>query len=137
MIPDSYLDVTAEKIRIYKQLDSVKSDKELERMRAQITDRFGKLPPELENLFHVVRIRNLGARLGFEKIIIKNGLFIAFFISNQMSPYYKSSVFSKLLERITANEKIFALKQSEGKLKIVARGVDSLQKAWTVLNKLQ
>jgi transcription-repair coupling factor (superfamily II helicase) len=137
MIPDTYLDVTAEKIRIYKQLDSVKSDKELERMRAQITDRFGKLPPELENLFHVVRIRNLGARLGFEKIIIKNGLFIAFFISNQMSPYYKSSVFSKLLERITANEKIFALKQSEGKLKIVARGVDSLQKAWTVLNKLQ
>ena len=137
MIPDNYLDVTAEKIRIYKQLDSVKSDKELERMRAQITDRFGKLPPELENLFHVVRIRNLGARLGFEKIIIKNGLFIAFFISNQMSPYYKSPVFSKLLERITANEKIFALKQSEGKLKIVARGVDSLQKAWTVLNKLQ
>ena len=137
MIPDTYLDVTAEKIRIYKQLDSVKSDKELERMRAQITDRFGKLPPELENLFHVVRIRNLGARLGFEKIIIKNGLLIAFFISNQMSPYYKSTVFSKLLERITANEKIFALKQSEGKLKIVARGVDSLQKAWTVLNKLQ
>ena len=137
MIPDTYLDVTAEKIRIYKQLDSMHSEKEVERMRAQITDRFGKMPPELENLFQVVKIRNLGARLGFEKIIIKNGLFIAFFITNQMSPYFKSPVFSKVLERITANEKLFTLKQSEGKLKIVARGVDSLQKAWTVLNKLQ
>ena len=137
MIPDSYLDVTAEKIRIYKQLDSMRSEKEVDRMRAQIEDRFGKLPPELENLFQVVKVRNLGARLGFEKIIIKNGLFICFFISNQMSPYFKSPVFSKVLERITANDKLFTLKQSEGKLKIVARGVDSMQKAWTVLNKLQ
>ena len=137
MIPDSYLDVTAEKIRIYKQLDSMRSEKEVDRMRAQIEDRFGKFPPELENLFQVVKVRNLGARLGFEKIIIKNGLFICFFISNQMSPYFKSPVFSKVLERITANDKLFTLKQSEGKLKIVARGVDSMQKAWTVLNKLQ
>ena len=137
MIPDSYLDVTAEKIRIYKQLDSMHSEKEVDRMRAQIEDRFGKLPPELENLFLVVKVRNLGARQGFEKIIIKNGLFIAFFITNQMSPYFKSPVFSKVLERITANDKLFTLKQSEGKLKIVARGVDSMQKAWTVLNKLQ
>ena len=137
MIPDSYLDVTAEKIRIYKQLDSMHSEKEVDRMRAQIEDRFGKLPPELENLFLVVKVRNLGARLGFEKIIIKNGLFIAFFITNQMSPYFKSPVFSKVLERITANDKLFTLKQSEGKLKIAARGVDSMPKAWKVLNKLQ
>ena len=82
-------------------------------------------------------MRNLGARLGFEKIIIKNGLFIAFFISNQMSPYFKSPVFTKVLERITKNENIFTLKQSEGKLKIVARGVDTMQKAYGILSKLQ
>ena len=137
LIPDSYMDVTAEKIRIYKQLDSMMSDKEVERMHAQIEDRFGKMPEELENLFYVVKVRNLGARLGFEKIIIKNGLFIAFFISNQMSPYFKSPVFTKVLERITKNENIFTLKQSEGKLKIVARGVDTMQKAYGILSKLQ
>jgi len=137
LIPDSYMDVTAEKIRIYKQLDSMMSDKEVERMHAQIEDRFGKMPEELENLFYVVKVRNLGARLGFEKIIIKNGLFIAFFIFNQMSPYFKSPVFTKVLERITKNENIFTLKQSEGKLKIVARGVDTMQKAYGILSKLQ
>ena len=137
LIPDSYMDVTAEKIRIYKQLDSLLSDKELTRMHAQIEDRFGKMPEELENLFLVVRVRNLGAKLGFEKIIIKNGLFIAFFVSNQMSSYFKSPVFTKVLEKITENENIFSLKQSEGKLKIVARGVDTMQKAFMILSKLQ
>ena len=137
LIPDSYLDVTAEKIRIYKQLDSMMSEKEVERMHSQIEDRFGKMPPELENLFLVVKIRNLGAKLGFEKIIIKNGLLIAFFINNQMSPYFKSSRFSSVLENISRNDRIFTLKQSEGKLKIVARGIDSMQKAWSALTKLQ
>ena len=95
------------------------------------------MPPELENLFYVVKVRNLGAKLGFEKIIIKNGLFIAFFIANQMSPYFHSSVFTKVLERITMHDNIFGLKQSEGKLKIVARGVDSMEKAFSILCKLQ
>ena len=137
MIPDSYMDVTAEKIRIYKQLDSLMSEKEVQRMHNQIEDRFGKLPEELENLFYVVKVRNLGAKLGFERIIIKNGLFIAFFISNQMSPYFKSPVFSGVLEKVALNDRIFTLKQSEGKLKIVSRGVESMQKAWSVLSKLQ
>ena len=136
LIPDSYMDVTAEKIRIYKQLDSMLNDKEIERMKLQIEDRFGKLPQEVENLFYVVKVRNLGAKLGFEKIIIKNGLFIGFFISNQMSPYYKSGTFSEVLEKIAANDRIFTLKQSEGKLKIVARGVDSMDRAYSILSRL-
>ena len=137
LIPDSYIDVTAEKIRIYKQLDSLFSEKEIKRFHSQLEDRFGKFPDEVENLFYVVRIRNLGQRLGFEKIIIKNGLLIAFFIANQMSPYYKSDVFSSLIGNINRMESVFSLKQSEGKLKIVARGVDSMEMALKLLAKLQ
>ena len=137
LIPDSYIDITAEKIRIYRQLDAISSEKELDNFRSRLADRFGKLPPEVENLLLVVKIRNKGASLGFEKIIVKNGLFIGFFISNQMSPYYKSDVFSKLLASISDNSDIFTLKQSEGKLKILARGVDSLEKAFSIFRKLQ
>lgn len=137
MIPDSYIDVTAEKIRIYKQLDSMTGDKEIERMKNQLEDRFGELPIEVDNLFDVVRIRNLGGKLGFEKIIIKNGMMIMFFISNQMSPYFQSDVFSGILQNINANDKLFNLKQTEGKIKIVSRGIDSLTKALQTLNKLK
>ena len=137
MIPDSYIDITAEKIRIYKKLDSMSGDKEIDRAKVEMTDRFGDMPQETANLFDVVKIRNLGSKLGFEKIIIKNGMMIMFFISNPMSPYYKTKVFSNMLMRINANDSLFNLKQTEGKLKIVSRGMDSLQKALATLKKLQ
>ena len=136
MIPDSYIDITAEKIRIYKQLDNISNNKEIDRFRESLIDRFGALPPEAENLFDVVRIRNLGGRLGFEKIIIKNGMMILFFISNPMSPYFKTKVFSDILAKVSVNEKLFNLKQTEGKLKIVSRGIDSLPAALSALYRL-
>ena len=135
-IPDEYIDVMAEKIRIYKDLDSLRDDREIDRFRDGIADRFGRLPEELENLFWVVRIRNLGARLGFEKIIIKNGMELLFFIANPMSPYYKSPVFETVLKNVNANDRLFNIKQTENKLKIVIRGVDSLEKAHANLRKL-
>ena len=137
LIPDSFIDVTAEKIRIYKQLDSMVSEKEIDRFRTQMADRFGTLPDEVENLIGVVKIRNLGSSLGFEKIIIKNGMMLFFFISNPLSPYFKSAVFKQVFLRVGEHPGLFTLKQVEGKLKIVSRGVDSIPAALSVLKKLQ
>ena len=135
-ISDDYIDVTAEKIRIYRTIDAMTSDKEIDRYAANLADRFGALPAELENLFEVVKIRNLGAALGFEKVIVKNGLLIAFFIANPMSPYYKSQTFATILEK-TAEMPRYELKQTENKLKIVVRNVPSLKEARAVLSKLR
>ena len=137
MIPDSYIDITAEKIRIYKTLDSLRTDKETDKLKSQLEDRFGPMPQEAENIFDVVRIRNAGEKLGFEKIIIKNGMLIMFFISNQMSPYYKSDTFSMIIGKINDNGSLFSLKQSSGKLKVVSKGVESLSEALTVIRRLQ
>ncbi len=136
MIPDDYIDVTAEKIRIYRTIDAMASDKEIDRFATQLADRFGTLPAELGNLFEVVKIRNLGAALGFEKVIIKNGLLIAFFIANPMSPYYKSQTFASILEKTAAMPR-YELKQTENKLKIVVRNVPSLKDAHAILSKLR
>ncbi|MBQ9660288.1 MAG: transcription-repair coupling factor [Bacteroidales bacterium] len=136
MIPDDYIDITAEKIRIYRTIDAMSSDKEIDRFATQLSDRFGTFPAEISNLFEVVKIRNLGAALGFEKIIVKNGLMIAFFIANPMSPYYKSQTFSTILEKTAAMPR-YELKQTENKLKIVVRGVPSLKDAHGILSKLR
>ena len=135
-IPDDYIDVTAEKIRIYKELDSLSSDKEMEQMKKKLSDRFGTIPDELSRLFDIVRIRQLGQKLGFEKIIIKNGVMIAFFIYNSMSQYYRSERFSGILENISLNPKLFELKQNDNKLRIFVRNVDTLSKAYQILNRL-
>ena len=136
LIPDSYIDMTAEKIRLYKEMDSLTSEKEIEQMKARLSDRFGPLPEELSRLFDIIRIRQLGKKLGFEKIIIKNGVMIAFFISNPLSQYYRSDRFSHILENITLNPKMFELKQNDSKLRIFVRNVDSISKAYAVLSKL-
>ena len=136
LIPDTYIDMTAEKIRIYKELDSLSSEKEIEQMKVKLEDRFGPLPEELSWLFDIVRIRQLGQKLGFEKIIIKNGVMIAFFISNPLSQYYKSDMFSKILESITLNPKLFELKQNDNRLRIFSRNVEGLSKAYDILMKL-
>lgn len=136
VIPDTYIDIPAEKIRIYKELDSISKDRELDNYAARLEDRFGKMPEELRNLFDVVRIRHIGEKLGFEKIIIKNGILIAFFITNPMSAYYRSKVFMDVLEKVSANERLFELKNKDQKLRIIARGIDSIAKACEVLKKL-
>ena len=136
LIPDSYIDLTAEKIRIYKELDSLTSEKELKQMSERLADRFGPIPEELSRLFDIVRIRQLGQKLGFEKIIIKNNVIIAFFISNPLSQYYKSTIFSRVLENMSKHPSLFELKQNDNKLRIFVRNIETLSKAYETLKKL-
>lgn len=139
LIPDDYIDVNAEKIRIYKDMDSAGEGKQLDRIHSMMEDRFGKMPPEVERLFDIVRIRNIAASLGFDKVIVKNGIMICFFISNPLSPFYKSGEFSKTLERISLpdNAKYYELKQSNDRLKIVCRNVDGTSRALELLRKIK
>ena len=136
-IPDDYIDISAEKIRIYKMLDALNDEREIDRVASQVEDRFGPLPEELKNLIDVVKIRNLGTVLGFEKIIVKNGMQIMFFVSNPLSPYYKSKQFEKVLSRVNEHPALYKFNQDGGKLRTVSRGVDSLDKALQILKKLQ
>ena len=136
LIPDTYIDMTAEKIRIYKELDSLTNDKDMNNLKKKLEDRFGPLPEELLRLFDIVKIRQLGQKLGFEKIIIKNGVLIAFFISNPLSQYYKTDRFAKILENVTLNPNLFELKQNDSKLRIFSRNIESISKAYEVLKRL-
>lgn len=136
-IPDDYIDVTSEKIRIYRAMDSMSTEKEINNYIRNIQDRFGNMPEELDNLFNVVKIKNIGERIGFEKVIIKNGLLIAFFISNQMSPYYKSKTFERVMSNIIDSKNNIEIKQAEGKFKILVRNVNTLEQAHLILSKLR
>ena len=108
----------------------------MENLKKKLSDRFGAIPEELSRLFDIVKIRQLGQKSGFEKIIIKNGVMIAFFISNPLSQYYRSDRFSKILESISVNPNLFELKQNDNRLRIFVRNVDTLSKAYDILKKL-
>ena len=137
LIPDSYIDITSEKIRIYKELDLISDEKSLKLIETKLIDRFGKFPEEIINLFNIVKIRQLGESCGLEKIIIKNNILIAFFVSNPLSNYYKSQKFIDVINNINSNNKLFELNQNnDNKLRLISRNIGTLEKAYQILLKL-
>ncbi len=135
-IPDTYIDIVAEKIRIYKELDSMTDEKSVDRFASKLEDRFGRLPEEVTSLLNVVKIRQTAEKLGFEKLIVKNGILIAFFISNPLSGYYKSKTFENIIDRVNSLHPLFELKQNNDRLRLIARNVESVAAARNVLGKL-
>ena len=114
----------------------MQSEKEITEFVEMLTDRFGALPAQVEELLNILRLRWLAVESGFDKVLMKNGIMILYFVENQRSNYYKSDRFARILEGITINPKIFELKQNDNRLRIFARNVDSIAKANALLKKL-
>ncbi|MDR0687236.1 MAG: transcription-repair coupling factor, partial [Prevotellaceae bacterium] len=119
LIPDSYVNNMAEKIRLYRELDNLQSEAEIAAFHARMTDRFGAMPPPAGELLNVVRLRQAAVLLGFEKIILKNSLMVAYFVGNQLSPYYKSAIFETIMQRIAQKPLQLKIKEQNGKLSLV------------------
>jgi transcription-repair coupling factor (superfamily II helicase) len=96
MIPDDYISQVPEKIRLYKELDNMREEDQLQRFFAGLEDRFGPVPDPLKQLGYVVRLRRIAIKLGFERIVLKNGIMLAYFINNPQSSYYKSTLFAEI-----------------------------------------
>jgi len=136
LFPDSYISNVTEKINLYRTLDNISSEDELKRFGEALADRFGKLPEESAELLNVVRLRWIAISLGFEKIILKNGKMIVHFISNKMSPYYRSSVFSGIIMFIHRQPASFKIRESKNKLSLTAENIRSVSEAISVLETI-
>jgi transcription-repair coupling factor (superfamily II helicase) len=135
-LPDSYVRQPAEKLRLYRELDSIKKEKQLVAFTERLMDRFGPVPEEAMALIDVVRLRWEAIRLGMERVKVKNGLMIVHFVADNNSPYFKSEVFMQLLERITRDPDRFVLKQHNNRLAMTVRRVKDVKQAVEVLRGL-
>ncbi len=137
LIPDAYINITSEKIRLYKELDSISNDADLERFIASVEDRFGPIPEEFKQLIFVVRLRMTAKEHGFDKIVLKNNMLVMFFISNQMSPFYKTDKFASIIKNIQHRDaKRYALKEQNDRLYITAKEVRTIEGAYNLIKKL-
>lgn len=136
-IPDDYVGSTNEKIRLYRELDSITDENTLSSFEAHLIDRFGPVPPATKELFDVVRLRWKCVKLGFEKVIVKNGIMIAHFISNQNSMYYKSALFGAILREVTKAGGKFIFKQNNNKLTLVVKCIRDIAEATQTLGELE
>ena len=135
-IPDDYINVPKEKMRLYRELDNMKNADLTDRFTAEMTDRFGPVPPELQELINIVRLRQIAIEGGFEKIILKNGDMLAYFVSNQKSSYYNSRTFGNILEYIQRSPRKYQLVQRPNSLFIKCEKVPTVKKAVELLQEM-
>jgi len=135
-LPDDYVRQPAEKLRLYRELDSTRDEEALVRFEARLADRFGALPGPARELLNVVRLRWEAVRLGMERVKVRNGLMIVHFVGDESSPYYKSETFMQLLQRVAADPSRFVLKQHNNRLAMTVRQIKDIEEAYRVLRSL-
>lgn len=134
--PDTYVPGSSERMLLYRELDNIADDRELDDYRKRLIDRFGPVPHEGEELLHVVPLRRLGKRLGCEKLILKQDSMRMQFVSNTSSAYYKSRAFDKVLRYIAGNPRRCNLKEISGKHIMIVTGVRTVGDAVAVLREI-
>ncbi len=134
-IPTAYVESTQERLRLYQDLDNIETEEGITAFATALDDRFGKIPPEVEELFDGLRLRWECRRLGFERIILKNGQLRCYFVDNPQSLYYESDIFQRLSGLIAREGALrgLRLKQSNRNLILVKERVGSLSVARKVL----
>ncbi|MBO7764477.1 MAG: transcription-repair coupling factor, partial [Bacteroidales bacterium] len=137
LIPDTYINIQAEKIRLYRELDNISDEEELGRFISSLEDRFGPIPDEVRELCFVVRLRWLAKAKGFEKIVLKNEKLLAYFVGNQMSPYYRTRKFADIINYIQQKPgDRYAFKEQNSKLYLTVNRVRTIEGAYKVMSSL-
>ena len=134
--PDSYVPGSAERMLLYRELDHLDRDDEVEAFRQRMIDRFGPIPQEGDELIHVVGLRRVGKLLGCEKILLKGGAMQLQFVSNVDSPFYRSKMFSRVIAYATSHIQDCALKEKNNKRILRISHVKSVEQARSLLNMI-
>ncbi|GGH76931.1 transcription-repair coupling factor [Phaeocystidibacter marisrubri] len=136
LIPDEYVNNIEERLRLYRELDSLESAEELDQFREGLIDRFGELPQPVEDLINSMHLRWIGQNLGFEKIVIKMGKFIGYFTSKKDSEYFDSPLFQGMLNFVATQHKRAQMKQKNDRLSLVISNVKDINEAMSFLQPL-
>ena len=134
--PDSYVPGSAERMLLYRELDHLDRDEEVEAFRQRMIDRFGPIPQEGDELIHVVGLRRVGKLLGCEKILLKGGVMQLQFVSNVDSPFYRSKMFSRVIAYATSHIQDCALKEKNNKRILRISHVKSVEQARSLLDMI-
>ncbi len=136
LFPDDYISNVTERMSLYRELDQILTEAELAAFESGLIDRFGPLPASSAELLQVVKLRWLGNRLGFEKLVLKNSKMIGYFIANQKSDYFRSKAFTNILSFVQRQPGRFRMKENNEKLTLTCEPIKTVQAACTLLDSL-
>lgn len=129
LIPDAYVSSIAERLTIYRELDDLENETQIEKYKVDLKDRFGEIPEPTNELFNALILRKLAKKSGFEKLVLKQKKLIGYFIANQDSLFYQSDSFTKVLKYVQNNPRICSMKERNEKLTLVFENVTTIKQA--------
>ena len=137
LFPDDYINNITERLNLYTQLNDVEDEEGLQEFEAQLVDRFGELPEPVVDLMNSVRVKWIATHIGLEKVIMKKGKFIGYFIADQQSSFYQSAVFTQVLQYVQSHPQQAKLKEKQTRtglrLLLTFDRITSVDKALKVL----
>ena len=136
LFPNEYIPSSSERMLLYRELDKLELDKDVEDFKARLKDRFGTIPPEGEELIRIVPLRRIAKRLGIEKIFLKSGRMTLFFVSNPDSPYYQSEAFGKIIGYMSRYPRQCNLREQNGKRSMIIKDIKDVQSAVRELQEI-
>ena len=136
LIPDGYVESITERLSLYARLDNCELEEDLVAFHHELTDRFGPVPPEAEDLFTTVRCRKIGVELGFEKMLIKNNVLKCFFVGNPESAYFQSDTFNGILHFLQTGTNQARLKQVGKNGILIVENIHQMQDLFDFLQKM-
>jgi transcription-repair coupling factor (superfamily II helicase) len=136
LIPDEYVGNISERIALYKALDDMEHEEEIQKFSQDLEDRFGPIPKPVIQLIDTMRLRWKAREIGFEKLVLKSGKMIGYFISKQDSPFYQSDAFTRVLNFIKLNPVAGKMYEKDDTLRIAFQDVTNMDKANRLLNAL-
>jgi transcription-repair coupling factor (superfamily II helicase) len=136
LFPDDYISNMPERIHLYRQLDSLESEDAIQEFERHLEDRFGPLPKQSVELLMVVKLRWIASKLGIEKIVMRNGVLIAYFMQDQASSFYHSAIFGKILSFVQKQPALFKMKEGKNKLTLTIDHIKSIYDAMKILHQM-
>ncbi len=135
--PENYIENTEERLRIYRRLDNIKENFELQVLEEELKDRFGKLPKASKELLNAVILRQKAITLGIEKILLRNKKMVCYLVSDKESIYYKSEVFGAIINFMQKFPKKSSLKERNDKLTMSFQDISSVKEAIAILGVIK
>jgi transcription-repair coupling factor (superfamily II helicase) len=135
-ITEDYINNVSERLSIYQDLDNLNSKEEIEEYKKQLIDRFGPLPRVVKELLRSFELRWLAQEIGFEKLVIKQGSMIGYFVANSQSKYYDSPMFTQVLKYVQSNPKDCKMSEKNDRLRMIYNHVMNMDQAFERLGEI-
>jgi transcription-repair coupling factor (superfamily II helicase) len=136
MIPEAYVENISERIKLYRELDNISKDEDLIEFEEKMRDRFGAIPVQVKGLMEIVRIRKKCMDMGIERLIAKKGKAVTYFVEDQASAFYSSTIFTNILKFIQLQIIPCFMNEKNNKLSLTFPEVKDVDKLYSCIEAM-